>query len=454
MAKSASDNITSGVGWVIMGVILSAVFDRGFFVVTGIGILIFGFGVLQAIWNSLTGDDTRKSVESDDLDESDAEKIKEYFRERAMTVRAVEDTLDSGSEILKVEIKGIFPVSVEESGVRLGYSIAVFSDVEDEGEIKARPWISLVSEFQEPTTVVFQYSRDGEVDIDFGDEVTEWMTVGLIPIEFVKSPKSGEQDITVVLTLFDVRNPPAITLGTPDDTNHPGVIDIRTAERRYRMKAAGYEDGDENAAKARVSIIKLGMAVAMADGVLASSEGNAMKDYIQKSLTQFGEEDESKRAELKELYNNALREAHSDATSGRLSVSDAAAQLVELGSETDCMEAVDYCFTIMKADGVVEESEMRVIYEVAELLDVEKVKLDDMLKGIWEGDDSVQVQKDASPLTILGIDASQPRDESIKELNRLFKIWNGRLPSLHGKEREEAQRVLDLVAEGRKLLDS
>ena len=51
----------------------------------------------------------------------------------------------------------------------------------------------------------------------------------------------------------------------------------------------------------------------------------------------------------------------------------------------------------------------------------------------------------------LKIDTDQPKEEIRKQLNKEFSKWNSRLNSLsEGSERDNAQRIINLISEARK----
>ena len=189
------------------------------------------------------------------------------------------------------------------------------------------------------------------------------------------------------------------------------------------------------------------MSVAMADGSLDDEEGNVIKEWIVKTIAPFSED---KQETLKKLYNDALREAYSDAKTGDLSLSETTERLEELAEMPQKYEAIELCFEVMAADGVVDQNEITTIKNIAEALDLDFDEIEKLRdKHLVNLDISTDKQADIE--TILHIDSSWSPEQIKKHLRGEYAKWNNRLNTLEeGQERENAQKMLDLIAEGRK----
>ena len=188
------------------------------------------------------------------------------------------------------------------------------------------------------------------------------------------------------------------------------------------------------------------MSVAMADGSLDDSEGNAIKHWIKKAIAPFSGK---KQEQLKKIYNDALRTSYQEAKSGDLSVGGAIERLEELAETPQKYEAIELCFEVMAADGVADENEIKKIKGIAEGLgldfdEIEKLR-DKHLVGMELSMEQASIE------TILNIDPNWSNEKIKKHLAVEFAKWNNRLNTLaEGQERENAQKMLDLIAEGRK----
>ena len=187
------------------------------------------------------------------------------------------------------------------------------------------------------------------------------------------------------------------------------------------------------------------MAVAMADGTLDDSEGIVLKNWIKSILsTHSGDKEKS----LKKIYNDALRESYDLAKSGNLVLDDVCEELNELGDTAQKYQAIELAHKVMAADGKADKREMKVINKVAESLGVDSVDLEKIR-------DKQIVKLNTSPedmdiLTLLGISSSLSNEEISNQLKKEFIKWNGRLNSLgEGKEKDNAQQMLDLIGKAR-----
>ena len=104
----------------------------------------------------------------------------------------------------------------------------------------------------------------------------------------------------------------------------------------------------------------------------------------------------------------------------------------------------------MAADGVADAEEMKVIRKVAEALELDFDEIEKIRdQKIIDLDTSVSQQ--ASVEDLLGIEADWETERIKKHLRMEFQKWNNRLNTLsEGRERENAQWMLDSIAAARK----
>jgi len=341
---------------------------------------------------------------------------------------------DSSKEFLEVQCKGLFPVYTT---TRIGFMISVLSK---NNKDDLSPVLSLVESFQEPETVAFQHLAPlGEIGP--GQGLLEWMHVGSVLFELLNPSFGGIQNLTIVARLVDMDELPEVWLGFGEDGLWRGL-----ASYKYNFKNKGYEEEAENIDKARALSIEIGMAVAMADGELDDTEGETLKKWIQKIITPFGDE---KQKELKKVYNDAMQNSYKLAESGDLVLGNICKQLNEIGEEAQKYEAVELAHEVMAADGVAHANEMKIIYKIANALDIDADELENIRDQHMIG---IDLSSDGSDIeSSIGIEASWSDDKKLKHLRQEYQKWNNRLNTLpEGSEREGAQQKLDLIAKTRK----
>ena len=191
-------------------------------------------------------------------------------------------------------------------------------------------------------------------------------------------------------------------------------------------------------------IIYVAMAVAMADKKLDDKEGETIQNWIKQNLYIEGHSQKSKN-----LYNNALRDSYSLAESGNLVLSDVCKRLNRYGNSAQKYDAVELAYKVMAADGILHENEAIVINTTAKALGITSAELEEIRdREIIKFETTVD---DTDIDKFLGIDPSLSKKEICKKLKNEFIKWNSRLSILdEGKEKENAQRMLDLIGKARK----
>ena len=336
---------------------------------------------------------------------------------------------------LGVEARGLFPVY---SATTVGFAISVLVE-NDAGELA--PVLSMIQEFQEPGSRAFQdLTSCGEVSPNQG--YLNWVQIGAIPTEILQPPNRGKHQLNIAIRLVDINNMPSIDLGYSEQS---GSLWTGIETYDYNFEVSGYLEELEHKDKAQSLTIKIGMAVAMADGTLDNSEGNILKNWIVSALSHHTGE---KRESMKKIYNDAMKEAYSLAKSGNLILSEVCSELNEYADNTLKYEALELAHKVMAADGVVDEREMKIIHKVAESLgidsnELEKIRDKQIVKLQTKADD-VDIE------SLLGIDPSNSKEDIKKQLKKEYIKWNSRINSLsEGEEKDNAQQMLDLIAKAR-----
>jgi tellurite resistance protein len=345
---------------------------------------------------------------------------------------------DPDSPVVKqIEAKGLFPVT---SSANVGFVISIFDEDGDDLE----PIVSIIEQFQEPGSVVFQQVTEmGSVSGDQG--FGSWVKVGTVIPDLLQPPIGGNRNLFVVVRLIDLDDPPVIRHGFRE--SEQGMFWEKVLRFAHIFEEKGYKEAAEHRDEARGLAIRIGMSVAMADGSLDDSEGDILRKWITKEIEQYTDD---VYEEMKEQYNEAMRSAYVDAKNGDLSLSNVTMRLNEIGEKKTKYDAIELCFDVMAADGIADAEEMKVIRKVAEALDLDLDEIEKLRDQKIIGLD-VSVSHQASAEELLGIEPDWSEDDIKRHLRAEFQKWNNRLNTLpEGEERENAQRMLDLVSEARK----
>lgn len=341
-------------------------------------------------------------------------------------------------DVLELKGKGLLPITKRTN-------IAFITSIVDMTDGEPMPVLAALDDFQEAESRAFQHQVfAGQANPDSG--FISWVRVGAVIPSLLIPPKSGQRDLVAITRMVDADNPPPINLGY-SDSKHPGYITSFEYRFEEDFSEQGYQEEAANRAEARGLIIMLGVLVAMADGDFAEEEGKIIKDWITRSIATYSDD---RREELKKAYNKAFKDGYEKAKKGTLSISEITDKLDEIASKSQKYEAIDLCFDVMAADGVADEEELNVIKNISKALDldfneIQKMKDQRLIKL------STAIESQSSVEAMLGIDPDWSPDQIQKHLRSEFTKWNGRLNTLpDGEERENAQRMLNLIAEARK----
>ncbi len=341
-------------------------------------------------------------------------------------------------EVLELKGKGLLPI-------RKRTNVCFVTSIVDITDDELKPVLSALDDFQEPESRAFQHSvQAGQASPNEG--YVSWARVGVVIPSLLVPPKSGNRQLVALVRMIDGNNPPPISLGY-SSKEHAGFIASFEYQFEENFSDKGYEEEAAHREETRGLIIMLGVQVAMSDGDFAEQEGKVIKDWITRSIATYTDE---RREKLKKAYNDAFKTAYKEAQNGTISISEVTEKLNEIATKAQKYEAVDLCFDVMAADGVAEEEELTAIKNISEALDldfneIQKMKDQRLIKL------STKLESQSSVEAMLGIDSDWSPDQIQKHLRKEFTKWNGRLNTLpDGEERENAQRMLNLIAEARK----
>jgi tellurite resistance protein len=337
------------------------------------------------------------------------------------------------------EIKGRGPIPIRRP-TRIGFITSVFDTTSGDFE----PVASAIESFQEPQTTVYQHRLEvGNVLPDQG--FVDWVRIGVVLPELLEPPYSGQRKMVAVVRMVDLGNPPDVMHGF-NDSDHPGLLLQRTLEFSWTFKEKGYKEAAEHREEATAIAIKIGIAVAMADGSLENREGAILKSWIGRRVHHLSQE---RQEVLKKVYNDAMRGAYLEAKRGELKLEELTRRMDEIGDTTTKYEAVELCFDVMAGDGVATAEELRIIRDVAEALDLDVGEIEKMRDQRLISLNS-SIESHASIEEMLGILPGWDNEHVRKHLRLEFQKWNNRMTHLADEqERVNAQRMLDVIAEAR-----
>jgi len=307
------------------------------------------------------------------------------------------------------------------------------------------PVICSMEPFQEAHTFAFQHCVDiGLIEPGLG--LVGWVQVGTIIPQLLQPPYGGKRDFVAVLRLVSMDDPPPISRGF-HTKDHPGIIWQRAVNFEYVSKEKGYLEAAEARNKARTLCLKIAVAIAMWDGALHDRDGHILKSWVQKMLNNY---DGSLREQMKAELNQAMRNAYADALANRTSLLETIGELNEIDDVSVKYETMELCFDIMTTPSKHTEDRVRVIDLVSKALELDAAQLEKIRDAKIIAIDPRLTQK--LPIEeLLGIDVKWDRERIKAHLRAEFMKWNNRVTTLSkGEERDNAQKMLDAIAEARR----
>ena len=344
---------------------------------------------------------------------------------------------ESGLEFFAIELRGLFPVQTSRE---LAFVISLF-DVSD-GEDNMSPVLSLVEQFQEPSTTAYNVTAElGRIGPNQG--FFKWVEVGRVLPLFVQSPFSGSRKIKAVCRIVEADAVDNIRLGY-SSLEDRDLVWLSTHEIELDQIAKGYEEALEERKECMSLSVKLGMSVAMADGSLDDAEGKVIKDWMQKAVTPYSDK---VQRELKNLLNSTMKEAYAQLQKNEFSKSIVVERFNEIDDDARKLEAMELCYEVMAADGLADPEEIKVLHRLGDTLEVDVSELE-KIRDLKMMSLSSEIGTDDASLLV--IDPEWSEDQIQKHLRNEFRKWNGRLNDLpEGDDRDHAQKMLDLIGKER-----
>ena len=335
---------------------------------------------------------------------------------------------EKGVNMYAVEIKG--NIGVPSAGYL--FSRTTLFDITDNTN---KLIISLYDKLQYKDSTIYLDLRDlGFCERNSG--YTDWQTIGAVIPKMILLPIGGKRRIEIHTELIQP------LAGTKKES----IIHSKKFIIEHNFTSKGYEEQAKDIEDASGITVEIAMAVAMADGTLDDKEGEVIKNWIKKNIKIYSKE---KQIKLKKLYNESMKSSYQLAKKGSLILSNLTKVLNKIEDKKLKYDAIELCHEVMTADGVAEESELKIIKKIAKALNINE----DELRKITDKSllDVKQISGDSSLESIMGIDKSWSIDKINKHLLLEFTKWNNRVTVLKTEsEKQNAQKMLDNIAELRK----
>ncbi len=347
------------------------------------------------------------------------------------------DQKDKSSPLIQeIEVRGLLPIERERN---LGFVTSVFDETSGELEVV----LSTMDMFQEPHTRAYQhYLNIGEINP--GVAIIKWMRSGVIIPQVLETPLGGERNLAAIIRLVDLDNKPDITLGF-HQLDHEGLLWQQKLAFAQSIEGKGYIGSAAEREKACVLSVAIAAALVVREKKVDPIAGEKLQNWMKKIIDASAS---NRRDAFKNQLNDALRKAYSEILASNYNITTYVRNLKELNDNSYKFQLIELCFDIMSTDGNSIARQLKGISLIAKALEFD---LDEFEKIKDKKILTPSIKSSVSTENLLGIDPNWSRQQTQKYLRDQFRKWNNRITTLApGVERDNAQKMLDAIAEARR----
>ncbi len=120
-------------------------------------------------------------------------------------------------------------------------------------------------------------------------------------------------------------------------------------------------------------------------------------------------------------------------------------EIVEIAPLIGRIEIVDLCLRVAAAKGQVTTTELKLLKDLSDWLQVDRARLRAMVEKTLP----VEMHKSHDAEMILGVTTGMSKDEARVQLNREYAKWSSRVISTDPSIRRQADQMLRLLGEAR-----
>lgn len=278
----------------------------------------------------------------------------------------------------------------------------------------------------------------------------DWVRISALIPESLIGPYKGNRKLMLKCTFWPVNSVPIYDAGVLPENLIPyekTFGDIGKHTFQFDLINSGYLELDDERLEVQKASVRMAVSIALADGSLDEKEGNQINKWIKGIIDSTSE---TQKDNVKEILNNELEDSYKDAKKDKINLKNICNNIKDIGSKADKYDLIELCLDVMAADGEADKEELKQIEKISKLIGIDYNEITKMK-------DQRLIKLDPSSASAdgleekLGIDPSWSKAKIKKHIISLYGKWNGRLNSLpEGVERENAQKMLDLIAEARK----
>jgi len=300
-----------------------------------------------------------------------------------------------------------------------------------------------------------------EMEIPEQAAYNEWSPIVLFPSQLVVPPKKGKRKL-IFKIYFSSLNA-KFEMGVYKQNKDSEIYIERNSEFEIDYKEPGFLDTKEFADDVNKNIIRLGMALANADGHIKQEEVDIIKNWTK---NQYGwniydflnnnhnseslslENENEKKAELSFLINSTYDELQDK----RLSMSKIIEELNEKATSAQKYESMKLLLEIAGSDDKLGIAEDTLLNKTAKALHLDLTHFQDM-KSLAIANISDIEHSETMDETVFNLTEDMSKSDKCKRLREEYSKWNRQTNNSNEGIRGRAKKMVDLAASLRKKYD-
>jgi hypothetical protein len=330
---------------------------------------------------------------------------------------------DSWQSVLIVDICGTIVAPDEGHEVRLEVTLG---DVTDDSD-HALPVLGRPKEGSIQGAPPFEFQASMGKLCHQTTVLEDWTVAGQISPEWCVFPRKGQRLLQYKVAIVS------------QSTANP--LATATCKSTYENVETGYLDIEDNIQRAKTLAVGLAFSVGAASGSLLDPEVDVINGWVN---TNFGSADASATVRL-ELEQALRKTAAFFRRGGTLDVEDICSEIAEIAPPVGRLDILDLCLRVAASKGQVAEAELTLLKNLADWLKVDRARLRTMAEKVLP----VSMHQIEDEEMILGLTNEMSKDETRHQLNREYAKWSSRVISSDPEIRQQADQMLNLIANAR-----
>jgi tellurite resistance protein len=327
-----------------------------------------------------------------------------------------------GEEVFTVKIRG--RICADQPG-RRAYLTAKLNDVTDP---TSEPTTVYVKPDRSSTTPSkpFGYTCDlGRLN-ENETHISDWISVAKVsPVQIVLARKGKRR----------------LRLSGQILCRETGSVLARCGcEFLYDNSCWGYLDTAENIQRANALAVTLAFSLSAADGRMYKSEIDTIKSWAHSNLAL-----QSSKSAHKQLDRALRTTIRFFRTAHKVDAAALAGQLTDIAPLPQRYDIVEMCLNVVESKGFVSAGQVQMLKKLSGWLGLDPGRFRDMLDRLAPA--NTHQVKDIE--LIFGLSSKMNARQSRERLNKEYRKWNSRTTSVDPAVKNQAEQMLQLIAEAR-----